>query len=439
MDKFLIRPAGTSPAVAKRPATATPPGTAAGKKAKSSSVANKSAAWAKVRMIPVPGAEYQDQTLLFTTLKDGRELLIGEEVWALPTGASAASPAGLKTLEQVGKVAGDRFAPLPGLDAVAVVIGSGFGSTPPRLSLRSLPTGAEEIIADVPLPGIGADRNYGGSGFIKRVHAAAVPNDPGAASLLVCTDSRLFSFTVRETGGAEKLTCTLDASVDLASGPLAAALGGPGKLQASALYSSPEGRRFALCGRDGEVHVIALESDAAKPARSVTMHTPLKKTDRDAHVFGLALWRDGAAGCKMVTVGSDGTVAVAALDDGTALVRPSNYPDEQWHATASGSGPSKQYRFAAAHHLAVSDSLGLAVTGSQWESVAHVWDLRSTKTSAKGKQVCTTPRLAAGNPNKVKIMCLAASSSASCLFAQSNSNNDDDATLKLIAPCGAAK
>ena len=156
----------------------------------------------------MPGAEYQDQTLLFTTLKDGRELLMGDAVWALPTGANAASSAGLKTLEQVGKMAGDRFAPLnlPGIDAAAVVIGSGFGSTPQRVSIRSLPSGTEEIIAEVPLPGIAADRNYSGSGYIKRVHAAAVPNDAGAVCLLVCTDGRLFSFTVRESDGPEKLT-----------------------------------------------------------------------------------------------------------------------------------------------------------------------------------------------------------------------------------------
>ena len=51
----------------------------------------------------------------------------------------------------------------------------------------------------------------------------------------------------------------------------------------------------------------------------------------------------------------------------------------------------------------------------------------------------TTPRLASGNPNKVTIMCLAASSRTSGLFAYSNSNNGDDATLKMLVPCGAAK
>jgi len=212
MGKFLTRtkPAESS-AGKKRPATATGK-INAGKKAKPSApsgVAAKSASWAKVRSIPVPAAEYQDQTLLFTTLKDGRELLIGDEVWVLPPGASAASPAGLKgSLQPVGKMAGDRFAALPGLDAAAVVIGNGFGATPQRLTLCSLPT--TEMVADVPLPGISADRNYGGGGFINSIHAAAVPDDAGAVCLLVCTEHRLFAFTVRETGGPERLKCVLE-------------------------------------------------------------------------------------------------------------------------------------------------------------------------------------------------------------------------------------
>ena len=171
MDKFLIkRPANPTPApTIKRPAAN--PTSAPTKKAKSCASAQGSATWAKVRSIPVPGAAYQDQTLQFATLNDGRELLIGEEVWAIPPGASGASPAALKSLEQAGKMAGDRFASLPGLDAAAVVVGSGFGGTQ-RLSLCGLPDGCE-ILKEVPLPGRATDCNYGGAGFIKRLHSAS--------------------------------------------------------------------------------------------------------------------------------------------------------------------------------------------------------------------------------------------------------------------------
>lgn len=132
------------------------------------------------------------------------------------------------------------------------------------------------------------------------------------------------------------------------------------------------------------------------------MHEPMKRSNRDATVFDIALWRDGSNGTKMVTVGGDGCLCVARLDDGKAVVLGSSYPDEQWHASASGSGPSKQYRYAAVHRVAVNEATGVALTGSQFESVCHLWDLRSKKTSAKGKQLGSTPRVASGNPNKVR-------------------------------------
>jgi hypothetical protein len=160
-------------------------------------------------MIPVSGAEYQDQTLLFDTLKDRRELLIGEEVWLVPPGAGAASPAGLKKLDQLGKMPGDRFAALPGLDAAAVVVGRGFGSEPQRLALCALPTG-KELPVEIELPGLSADRGYRGGGNMQSLRAVKVPKSgedgPAAAYLLVCTDDRLFSFTVTETDGPEGLT-----------------------------------------------------------------------------------------------------------------------------------------------------------------------------------------------------------------------------------------
>jgi hypothetical protein len=98
--------------------------------------------------------------------------------------------------------------------------------------------------------------------------------------------------------------------------------------------------------------------------RSVTMHEPMKRSDRDAHVFDLALWRDGSNGTKMVTVGGDGCVCVSLLDNGKAVLPSPSVPDAQWHASATGSGPSKQYRYAAVHRVAVSEAAGVAMTGS---------------------------------------------------------------------------
>lgn len=424
MDKFVTRkPRAGADTTNKRPAPSAP--APSQKKAKAAG-----AAWTKAKLVPVAEASYQDQTLEFATLRDGRELLLGAEVWALPPGASAASPAALKSLARVGKLGGDRFAALPGVDAAAVVFGSGFGKEAPRLAICELPSG-EELVADVPLPGVAADRSYRGGGFVRRVHAA--PRGDGAA-LLVVTNDRLWSFSVRR--GAGGVECALDASVDLAAGPLAKRLG-KGELQATALYVGPSDRRFALAGKDGVVHVVPLEAGATAPARSVRMHEPLKKSDKDARVCDLAVWRDGPRGAKMVTVGSDGKLAVCALDDGARLATHA-HADDAWHATSSGSGPSKQYRHAAAHNVVVDGDAGVAFTASQFEPVGHLFDLRSKKSSAKGKELCATPKLAGGAPSKVSIMC-AAASAATGLFAYSNSNNGDDATLKFVVPAAAKK
>ena len=106
---------------------------------------------------------------------------------------------------------------------------------------------------------------------------------------------------------------------------------------------------------------------------------------------------------------------------------------ERWHCTARGSGPSAQYAYTSAWSVAVSDAYGVALTGSR-ENVVHLWDLRSKKLSPAGKLLCVSPRLASGAPSKVSLMRVAAAGSG--LFAYSNSNNGDDATLKVIVPSG---
>lgn len=454
MDKFVVRLGenGASSHNAKRAAPAPKAAKAGGgsKRAKPSdggSVPTK-AAWAKARSVPVPEASYQDQSLAFATLRDGRELLLGEEVWELPAGASAASPAGLKDLAKVGTMPGDKFAPLPGLDAVAVAVDrGGLSGRAGCLRICSLP-GVEALVPELEMPGRSADTGYGRDGYLKALHAA--PAAEGAVSLLAVTDKRLFLFTVRAAApsdgaaSATPLTCTLDANVDLtpSGSKLGAVLGRSGGgerglLQATALYVDPSGERFALLGHHGSVLVAPLDGERAggPPVLTARMHSPLKKTDRDATVFDLALWR-APHGCSLLSVGSDAMLSKIELDDGRErCASGESYRTDGWHATASGTGPSKQYRHAAAHRISVCNAAGIAITGSQFESVAHVWDLGSDKASAQGKKLCTTPRLAAGPASRVLIMCTAASEPRAC-FAYSNSNSAEDATLKLLVPCG---
>ena len=126
MDKFVTRTPRVGADVSnKRPASSEAAGATGApttKKAKALAPKQQGVKWTKARLIGVEAASYQDQTLAFTTLQDGRELLLGEEVWALPRGASAGAPGALKSLEKVGAMGGDRFAALPGLDAAACAI-----------------------------------------------------------------------------------------------------------------------------------------------------------------------------------------------------------------------------------------------------------------------------------------------------------------------------
>lgn len=53
--------------------------------------------------------------------------------------------------------------------------------------------------------------------------------------------------------------CELDATVDMA-----AAIGGGGRLEAAALYVCPQGRRFALCGHGGTVHMLPVDKNGVR-------------------------------------------------------------------------------------------------------------------------------------------------------------------------------
>ena len=210
-------------------------------------------------------------------------------------------------------------------------------------------------------------------------------------------------------------------------------------LQAALLYAAPSGARFALLATRGTVLVAPLDDHGgagAAPVRVLELHFPMRRSDKDAFVGDMALWRPReGGGCRLVSVGSDGDIAVTALDDGAALVGlgggGGSFADERWHATARGSGCSAQYAYAPAFRVAVSDAYGVALTGSR-ESVCHLWNLRSKKSSPAGKLLSVTPKLGGG---RASLMCVAASATSG-LFAFSCSNNSDEPTLKIVTPVG---
>jgi len=82
----------------------------------------------------------------------------------------------------------------------------------------------------------------------------------------------------------------------------------------------------------------------------------------------------------------------------------------------------------------VHSASGVAFTGGQAEPVGHIWDLTCAKVSPQSKLVTKTPKFASGSAHKVNLMC--AGFSPSGLLALSNSNNTEDATLKIVRPAG---
>lgn len=395
--------------------------------------------FSKVRNVPIADAEYQDTCLRFATLNDGRELLIGENVIALPHGCSPSNPKGIKDAVIGARVGGDLFVPLPGLDLLVVVPERRFGDKEgrPTLKLKTLPDCAE--VTSISLSGVASGcMGYEEDGDVR--HLDSYPFGEGAASLLIATRRWLWLYTVRKESTTSSFSTTLESMLDISSpSPLSSSLSSHGMSKAL-LYVDPTGERFALLSSRGAVFVAPFEGTKAgtAPVRVLELHEPMRRSDKDAWVGGMCLFRPSeGGGCQLVTVGSEGNISVTALDDGAARVgRSYQYSaDDAWHATARGSGCSVQYAYAPAFHVAVSNKYGVALTGSR-ESVVHLWDLRSKKSSPAGKLLSTSPRLASGTASKINLMCVAASESG--LFGYSNSNNDDDATLKVIVPVGAA-
>jgi hypothetical protein len=404
-------------------------------KTKDKKIVPNATIFSKVRNIPIDGAEYQDECLRFTTLNDGRELLIGEDVIAIPIGVSATNPKGIKE-SVIGVCAGgDHFVPLPGLDVL--VVGPSRSSIfetkgRPTLKLKSLPDGTE--ISTIALPGVAADKmGYREDGDIRYLDSYLFGD--GAASLLIGTRRWLWLYTVRKES-TSTFSTTLESMLDLSSESALSKSLSPHGMDKVILYADPTGERFALLSSSGSVFMAPMEGGKAgsAPVREIHLHEPMRRSDKDAWIGDMTLYRPSeGGGCRLVTVGSDGDISVTTLDDGTARVGSKSYgiADEKWHATARGSGCSAQYAYAPAFHVAVSNKYGVALTGSR-ESVVHLWDLRSKKTSPAGKLLSVSPRLASGTPSKINLMCVAASDSG--LFAYSNSNDDDDASLKVIVP-----
>ena len=258
--------------------------------------------------------------------------------------------------------------------------------------------------------------------------------------VLLATKTRLWLVTVTSPSGNAAATMTLNLDIDLAkAGDVMKLLGGA-KLRSLMLWVAPDDIPYALLGSSVNGRMLLLPLDveqgnttSIKVKRYIEMHTPMRKSDTTAYVADMAVWRKPNGATSLVTVGSDGNIAVAELHDGKEEFAKEE-PDDSWRCTMRGSGGSKGYPYAPAFNINVHSERGVAFTGGQCEPFGFFWDLNSTKSSPQGRLLTKTPRFASGNPNKVHLMVSVFSKSGLLTF--SNSNNDEDHVLKIFRPSG---
>jgi hypothetical protein len=465
-------PPQAAPPPAKRAAPAAPCAAAAPKRANtkakagggaSSFAAAAAASKARFRSLSRTGmstAAYVDECIEWALLRDGRELLIGAEVWHVPEAASS-KPVKLAQMAERE----NRFAALDGLDALATVATrdgmwapqSAGAPRPVELRLRALPGLEERAVLTLPFAADDAV-GYGSARDVRHVVSA-----PGAGGVLLLTARWLFFARVSAAAADGALALSLDVVADMAdaASPLGAVLaqsgysaskrggggfgsGGserPALVQSAALWTSPEGVTHALLGSHGRVLLVPLapagaaggSAGALRVLRTLDMHFPMRVSDAHAAVHAIAIRTRPCGAATLVTVGSDGNIATAALHDGDALITGDGGASDSWHATRRGSGYSKQYCYAAASILAVHSPSGVAFAGSWSDPCAHVFDLDSAKSSAAGKLLSKIAKVA--NGRKVTLF-LAKFAPRSGMLAYSNSNASEEDTMVIVRANG---
>lgn len=144
-----------SAAAAAKSASGSAKRRAGGKSGKTAAAAGASSVklgFKKTVIHDIGGAEYFDEALTCASLRDGRDVVIGQEVWIIPENF-AEDPYATKAGTLPARVS--RFAAVPGMDLVAAVIcgGGRYGGSakPDRLVLLSLPDCREVGSMEIPV------------------------------------------------------------------------------------------------------------------------------------------------------------------------------------------------------------------------------------------------------------------------------------------------
>lgn len=474
-------PVASAAAPSAEPAETLLPPAKKAKKAAAAPGALTAASFRTLRAVPLPEAAYVDECMTWATLRDGRELLIGAEVWHVPA-SFPASPAVKLAMVDPAVPAEQRecwepvvraddaesygkFAALAGQDAIVQAVSpyyprkaAGGGTS---MVLRALPDLAELARVQLPLEAASEGNKSGYYNLYDERHVSKVVTAPGGL-VLVLTPRWLFYLRASDgvsEGAPPSLQLLMRADLEAAVTPLGRELhrGPPEKhwsgemrkktlVNAVALLLPTRGEGAgvpqALLANGGRVLRVPLapSDDAAGggplqvAAVYCGVHSPMMKSDKDAYIMGLALWHRGGGASALVSTGSDGDCVVTPLHDGDAFVQPGawHHPgQERWHATRIGSGGSKGYPYSPSGLIAVHSGAGVAVAGSYSDPELRVFDLASEKTSQAGKTLAVAKKLAGGR--KVTIF-LASIADRSGRIATSNSNDRDDTTLVILCP-----
>lgn len=169
-------------------------------------------------------------------------------------------------------------------------------------------------------------------------------------------------------------------------------------------------------------------SCSAELRRTVTPHLPGAgcMARYGSRTFSARLWEGGAGGGAVVSVGSDGNIALTHFRGGACAAKH----DSAWRCVSRET--------SGAHMLAVCDRSGIVVTASQSEDDVHVWDvarearLRKIKMGDAGRPKGNGRGGGGGWFKSQFTLMKVAVGAGGRLVAASNSNRDLSSVLQLV-------
>lgn len=362
-------------------------------------------AYRKVEIVPVPNAEYTDQSLQHVVLQESAcQLLLAAEAWKLDSDGAPR--------EKLFDMPSDRFVCLPGLDMFVAALnskGSRLSLDQTHVQFFHLPSGKPcgeshaLPIKDDPAPkSLDADS-------IQHLSADCTRRFP---TVLAVTKQMMFLLQPDEGGASLTILATKALPKCCEGGKYR------GGANVAVLWHDPSGLPHAILGSKGQALLIPFDNlKSPTVTRKVMLHDAHRRHD-SGYVATMRLWCTDGGERKLVSVGGDGCLAVTALDDGVNVSTQVD-PEASWTVTSKKHTPC--------HTVAVYDKAGVAFTGSQFETSGSFWDLRS------GKRLCKVASLGE-YMRKDKFDIMSTSFSPSGTLAYTNSNDADDDVLKVIRP-----